>query len=140
MTVMDLDASRRRRYRLVPWLIRALVPAARSGSYLLFIAGEPVYAGRSDTDLRRRLLVHAHDNRADYFDFDQHLGARAAFLTECATFHAIVDTLENRIHPAAPARSGERCPFCRTISLATLSDRLISGIVKGTPDPRPNTN
>ena len=137
---MEPDAVRRRRYRLVPWLVRALVPAARPGSYLLFTAGEPVYAGRSDTDLRRRLLVHAHDNRADYFDFDQHFGAHAAFLTECATFHAVVDTLENRIHPAAPARSGERCPFCRADSLATLNDRLTAEILKEAAAPRPNTN
>lgn len=137
---MDHDTLGRRLYRLVPWLVRALVPAARPGSYLLFVAGEAVYAGRSDTDLRRRLLVHAHENRADYFDFDQHLGARAAFLTECATFHAVVDTLENRIHPASPAHSGERCPFCRADSFATLSDRLTSEVVKETVDPRPNTN
>jgi hypothetical protein len=131
--------GRPRIYRLVPWLVRATVPGERPGSYMLFAAGQAIYAGRSDTDLRRRLLHHARNRRGDYFDFDANARPHAAFVVECANYHA-VDDLQNRIHPAAPAASNERCPFCRTAALATLTDRLGSAIVvKETGSARPIT-
>ena len=117
----------RRAYRLVPWLVRALVPEATTGTYVLFAGGHTIYAGRSDTDLQRRLVEHARAQRGEYFDFDAHAHRRASFLTECATFHAMASALENRIHPASPASSGYSCPFCRQASVATIEGRLRPG-------------
>ncbi|GAB2646731.1 hypothetical protein GCM10009743_22980 [Kribbella swartbergensis] len=48
-----------RRYRLSPWLIRVIIPPATLGAYVLWDDSAPIYVGRSDTDLRRRLISHA---------------------------------------------------------------------------------
>ena len=130
-----------RLYRLAPWLVRAVVPDAVAGSYTLFSDATAVYTGRSDTDLRRRLLNHAHYRRAEYFDFDSHTGPHGAFLVECATYHAVGPGLRNRIHPGAPAGSGETCPFCRSTALATITGRLSpQNLLQETGAPRPITN
>jgi hypothetical protein len=105
-------------------LVRALIPHHLAGSYTLFDATGAVYAGRSDTDLRRRLITHARANRADYFDFDAHTGPAGAFLTECATYHAIGTGLQNTIHPAMPRGAADSCPFCHHTALDTIAARL----------------
>jgi hypothetical protein len=134
------ERVRRRAYRLVPWLVRALVPPSTPGTYVLFAGGHTTYTGRSDTDLQRRLVEHARALRGEFFDFDAHAHRRAAYLTECATFHAIDAGLENRIHPAAPAGSGDRCPFCRHVSSATIGERLQpEDFLQEIPDWRPIT-
>lgn len=117
---------RRRLYRLVPWLVRAVVPDGLPGNYTLFKGGTATYVGRSDTDLRRRLVGHARAERAEFFDFEPTSRVRAAFLTECASYHAITG-LRNVIHPATPSGSDERCPFCRETAIATLNERLQPG-------------
>ncbi|WP_308313242.1 GIY-YIG nuclease family protein [Streptomyces sp. CBG30] len=53
--------------------MRSLIPPQRIGTYVLY--GEDwsrQYVGRSDTDVRRRLLRHCSDRRADYFTYDVH--------------------------------------------------------------------
>lgn len=99
-------------------MVRALIPDRRAGAYLLYRGGRPAYAGRSDHNLRRRLLAHALDRRGDHFEYQMHRGPHAAFDLECALFHALGGGLENRIHPASPAGSAATCFICQSASAA----------------------
>jgi len=119
-----VDGIGRRAYRLAPWLVRALIPPGVTGTYVLLANGHAIYTGRSDTDLRRRLVEHARAGRGEFFDFDAHAHRRAAFVTECAAYHALGAGLENRIHPASPAGTGDDCPFCPATIAATIGGRL----------------
>lgn len=110
--------------RLLPWVVRAVVPPAQIGTYALHRDGTVIYVGRSH-DLRRRLIEHADANRADFFTFDVHDTPLEAFKIESAFYHALKDTITNHIHPAAvPGQSGVACPFCRVITLAILTQRI----------------
>lgn len=104
---------RERAYALTSWMVRALIPEARIGSYVLIDSGEPVYVGRSDTCLRRRLLQHAHRQRAEYFAYNVHHTRIQAYTMECALYHALTPQIRNRIHPDSPDRAVVRCSFCR---------------------------
>lgn len=119
----------RRAYRLRPWLVRALIPARRTGSYVLFAGNRATYAGRSDTDLSRRLVGHARAGSADYFDFDVHPTRERAFIAECAIFHLLVGTAHARnvLHPATPAGSDIFCPFCTDDPELRARLRLVVG-------------
>jgi hypothetical protein len=128
-----------RMYRLTPWLVRALVPAQRVGSYLLYSPAEPSYVGRSDVCLRRRLLRHAYDRRAEYFAFDTHWSQVHAYTMECAVFHALRPQLSNLIHPDAPNHLEIHCPFCRDQwALPRLSRPLGHPTERFVPNPRSN--
>jgi hypothetical protein len=119
---------RRRLYRLSPWLIRALIPAAHIGTYALFKYASKgiklIYIGRSDTCLRRRLISHAQRNRAEYFDYDIQWTPQKAFIAECAAYHALAHTTTNVIHPASPRRLAMRCPFCQGVFDQIRQNRL----------------
>ncbi len=107
------------------WLVRLLIPSGLCGSYTLFsAAGSPTYTGRSDSDLRERLLTHAADARGDYFRFDIHSSAEQAYLAECSAYHAWGPSLENAIHPARPGGSCVQCPFCRPTLLSAFANRI----------------
>jgi hypothetical protein len=103
---------RRRLYLLHPWLVRVLIPERRAGAYMLYTAGRPVYAGRSDRDLQGRLITHACSERADYFGYEVYPDAERAYDMECALFHMLVPNLVNRVHPAAPAATERQCFIC----------------------------
>jgi len=109
--------------RLVPWLVRTLVPDRYIGTYALHQHGDVIYVGRSD-DLRRRLIVHAEDRRADFFTYDVHKSSLHAFEVESALYHILADSVTNQIHPAAPKRSGATCPFCRATAVASMTERI----------------
>lgn len=116
--------TRVRAFRLLPWLIRAVIPHGRIGSYVLFIRAEPAYVGRSDTDLRRRLLEHAASRRGDFFTYDVHGCPLHAYQSECSLFHNLAGRITNSIHPSAPAFSHVRCDFCGSQLPRVLSGRL----------------
>lgn len=109
---MNPGTSGERLYRLRPWLVRIMLPPEVTGSYLL-VAEDVRYVGRSDTDLRRRLLAHAAEGRGDYFAYTVHADARRAYEAECAAYHALKGTTGNLIHPAAPSGQYVPCPFCK---------------------------
>jgi hypothetical protein len=117
-----LEASLRP-LRLVPWLVRTLVPERYVGTYALHQDGDVVYVGRSD-DLRSRLIVHAENRRADFFTYDVHKSSLHAFEVESALYHILSGSITNRIHPAAPKKSGATCPFCRAAALESLAERI----------------
>ncbi len=104
---------RPRPMRLRPWLVRALVPPQRIGTYVLYTAtGRPAYIGRSDTDIRRRLLQHCTGRRGAYFTYDVHHSVTAAYDVECALFHLLAPHLANRMHPDRPDFHPTPCVFC----------------------------
>lgn len=109
-----------RAWLLVPWAIRLVVPERSIGVYLLgsvSLASSafcPAYVGRSDIDLRRRLLRHGTTPLDTYFRVRRCASRQAAFFAECFLFHALRGTpqLRNALHPAAPDGSGLDCPYC----------------------------
>lgn len=120
------EHPQRRLYRLSPWLVRALIPVDYIGTYSLyrFREKEPIYVGRSDTCLRNRLLRHAHTKRADYFDYDIQWTLEKCFIAECSAYHALLDKIDNLIHPAPPKRLQIKCPFCRSTFGQVRNNRL----------------
>lgn len=112
--------SAQRPLRLRPWLISAVLPPKRIGTYRLHRYGCVVYVGRSDTDLRRRLIQHADANRADFFTYDVHWTSEQAYVMECALFHNAFGEAKNKIHPATPAHQALSCPFCLGLTGARL--------------------
>lgn len=104
---------RPRALRLRSWLVRALIPPHRIGTYVLYTAdGKPTYIGRSDTDIRRRLLQHCTDRHGDYFTYDVYPSAISAYDVECALFHLLTPQVSNRIHPDRPDFHPIPCTFC----------------------------
>lgn len=96
------------------------------GSYILYRATFPIYVGRSDTDLRRRLLQQAGPGTAEYFGYDAHPSPSHAYRAECSLFHAADGPLVNRIHPDAPDHLGVDCSFCSTGLHEVLDNRLVA--------------
>lgn len=108
-----------RAWQLSPWAVRVLIPPAVIGAYLLgepSLAGRFVfqYVGRSDTDLRRRLLEHWKLGTALYFRAIPCRDAAEAFKTECFLWHALKDDLplRNVLHPDSPNGRESHCPYC----------------------------
>lgn len=108
-----------RRYALKPWLIRALLPESIIGTYVLWSPTAPVYVGRSDTSLRRRLIEHAGVWPDIFFTYDIAFSAQDAYAMECSLFHALGDHTSNIDHPQRraagdpPSRSAStRCTSC----------------------------
>ncbi len=87
-------------------MICAVIPPKTKGAYVLFTVGlngalQCIYVGRSDTDLRRRLLHHPHDH-ATHFVFEPRLTAEQAYHAECRAYRRFRPSL-NRIAPGEPA-------------------------------------
>ena len=105
-----------RAWLLTPAVVSMLVPSA-PGVYVLGQARSgfiPVYAGRSDTNLRRRLWAHARMGVATHFTWRLCSDAREAFLQECILYHLLREThvIGNQRHPDAPAHRNTSCPLC----------------------------
>ena len=106
-----------RAWLLTPSVVSLLVPSA-PGVYILGQARPaftPIYAGRSDIDLRRRLAVHARRGLATHFTWRLCNDSREAFLQECVLYHLLREThvLENQRHPDARDRRNTGCPLCQ---------------------------
>jgi predicted GIY-YIG superfamily endonuclease len=117
-------------YRLRPWLVRALIPPALIGTYVLYRDRKPIYVGRSDRDLQQRLLQHAATIRGDYFTYDVHPNPMTAFDVECSLFHALADEVTNLIHPDRPNHQEATCLFCFDTLADIRQSRLSSRSVE----------
>ena len=101
--------------KLVASVVRHTVPAGIVGAYSLGsnTSTTPQYVGRSDTDLRRRLLQHSVKGRFDWFIATPTKDSYSAFYLECRSWHSLMRSpLTNRIHPAMPIGNAVMCPFC----------------------------
>lgn len=110
-----------------PWVLRIVLPSKLIGTYTLYKRGSsgitPIYVGRSDTDLLRRLVSHPYQDIATHFHLDIHESPEQAFIVECSLFHMYEQMVINKIHPAVPRNSTLRCPFCQTMKIA-LDQRI----------------
>ena len=66
-----------------------LLPIGVVGAYLLFADTEPIYAGRSDSCLRRRLLRHPPNNQASHVLWEACRTAYHAYCLEAFWFHKL---------------------------------------------------
>ncbi|MBD2211535.1 hypothetical protein H6G27_16925 [Nostoc linckia FACHB-104] len=112
----------------MPEVIRTDVEPCRPGVYVLgnecsgFMAH---YIGRSDKCLQTRLLNHNYLYQFSYFIFRYASNPREAFYLECQLWHYYADLkhMYNKIHPASPADSAEKCPYCQfSEAMVTLFD------------------
>lgn len=69
------------------------------------------YVGRSDINLKRRLLQHAARGAYQFFSIEETETIFEAFQLECREWHRI-EGLDNKIHPDAPSRLPYVCPYC----------------------------
>jgi hypothetical protein len=83
------------------------------GVYILAdTVGFPRYVGRSDTNVRDRLLKHADSGAHRYFLVEHYRSSEAAFFRESNLYHYYRSQIENEIHPAIPRNCGDACPKC----------------------------
>ena len=75
-----------------------------------------LYIGRSDKDLKKRLISHL-DDKEQYKDFKfiKQNTIQNAYLCECKNYHDFggdKGSLVNNNHPAKPETLAIRCPYC----------------------------
>ncbi len=112
------------------------LPTGTAGAYVLlrYYPNDaiPIYVGRSDTCLRRRLIRHPLRGLASHFLVAPTRNLEQAFAVESHWYHQYRSEgfpVMNRIHPASPAGTGRRCPFCPDGATARALDRAF-------PNPR----
>ncbi|MGW3031196.1 hypothetical protein ACWDCB_08160 [Streptomyces sp. NPDC001178] len=95
------------------------IPTGTIGAYLLLRHEQqqttPLYVGRSDTCLRRRLTRHPLRGHATHFVAAPTANSQQAYAIESAWYHRYLSKgvpIINQIHPASPARTGRCCPYC----------------------------
>ena len=107
---------------LTPNNVSQNVERQSKGSYQLgFIdpGGDflPLYPGRSDTDVRRRLLEHARAAIFTHFRFFPTRRVKEAYLRECRDYHLLREQgITNIIHPRRPRHLHYECPFCKGVN------------------------
>ena len=102
-------------YELDAEVIKNVVGRRRVGVYFL---GQQLndelcvqYVGRSDTDLKRRLLQHARAGQYPRFAVCPTKTIWDAYRLECREWHRFAH-LFNRIHPDSPKILPYLCPYC----------------------------
>ena len=96
-----------------PAWMRSMLAPDLAGVYVLIEGDKPIYVGRSDTCLLRRLVAHEHRVRSSHVVWALRPDPVHAYLAECHWYHRLGgrEMLINERHPASP-RPGVRCPFC----------------------------
>lgn len=95
--------------------IWTVVPNAQPGAYVLSRDGKHAnFIGRSDEDVRSRLLDHAGLDGYVYFWYTYASSAREAFNLESLLFHQYGEglLLDNWRHPERAPGTTWRCPAC----------------------------
>ena len=113
-----------RRYRLSPWIVRALIPPTVIGVYVLWSPTAPVYVGRSDTSLRRRLLEHSRSWPDIFFTYDVAFSPEDAYRMECCLFHALGDHTTNIDHPQRVSIDQTGCDSACSRVTRAISSRV----------------
>lgn len=114
--------------KLVRAQVVTSIPQGAIGTYFLGKANNPLplYVGRSDRGLRRRLLQHVARGKFDWFMANITESTRQAYYLECRGWHSLRDWgIKNLIHPAAPGGLPMGCPFCSFVR--SMSDIRYNG-------------
>lgn len=95
--------------------INDTVTKTSAGNYALgYVDGNTFivqYVGRSDSDVKERLLQHIGE-RYEAFKFSYATSPKAVFEKECKNYHDF-NPRDNEIHPDRPSNSTSwKCPFC----------------------------
>lgn len=105
-------------YDLTNVKIDELISNSRVGNYALGIINQKTnkfvvkYVGRSETDLNARLKQHV--GRHPKFKFSFATSPQEAYEKVCRNFDDFggIKKLGNNIHPAPPAETEWKCPYC----------------------------
>lgn len=119
-----LDRPKQLAFAANPPAIRAFIPAATAGVYMLLRDGEAFYVGRSDSCVQSRLAGHALLGQASHVAWEPCASPLHAYRLESALFHALAPALVNRIHPARPVGWVHQCPFCGTRDCQALAHAM----------------
>lgn len=110
--------------------VKEVVTRTSSGNYALGYVNNSSfyvkYVGRSDSDVKSRLLAWANTEYSglvfgvkktkDYthFEYSLAISPKAAFEKECKNYHDFGEDkkLDNKNHPQRPDNTAWKCPFC----------------------------
>lgn len=112
-----------------PAWIRVLVPKGYAGAYLLLQGHTPIYVGRSDCCLRRRLCQHEKLAEASHLVWEPCHDPLRAFYLEAFWYDQLnhLPSMRNQIHPARPDGRDEPCPFC------SVNAQAVKGVLPAWP-------
>lgn len=117
-------------FELKQAVVKDLVTKRTVGTYRLGVLNsgcfEIGYFGRSDKDLRRRLLEHTREASFTHFSFDISETLFEAFRKECRDWHLVKDSCKNCMHPGAPMRLPYLCPYCLAKKVFNFKRRLMN--------------
>ena len=107
-------------YDLTEQKIEETITKKSAGNYALGYMNDKtfivLYVGRSDSDLKERLLSWVgKDSKYKQFKYSYAETIKEAFLKECNNFHDFgeVEKLDNEIHPDRPDNTNWNCPRCK---------------------------
>ncbi len=72
----------------------------------------PRYVGRSDDNVRGRLLKWVGSRKYSLFSVEHIRNPVEAFLRECGLYHYYRNQLDNKVHPGRPRGCRDKCPKC----------------------------
>jgi hypothetical protein len=110
---LDMKGS----YELTAEEVERIVDDGRIGNYALghrsseeksFIVD---YVGRSDSDVKSRLLYWVENSKRPRFKYSYASSAKEAFEKECCNYHDFSPS-DNDIHPDKPKDKNYKCPVC----------------------------
>ncbi len=82
------------------------------GVYILSKDGKkPYYVGRSDNNLKVRILQSAKERKCSYFWAKETSSPMQAYKLECKYYHKYEEIVVNEIHPDVPDGTNWRCPI-----------------------------
>ena len=103
-------------YELNSATISAVVTRTSPGNYALGTKNDTgafavYYVGRSDTDVRGRLISWVGNTKRPLFKFSYSTSPKAAFEKECENYHDFKPS-DNNQHPGRPTNTNWKCPKC----------------------------
>ena len=106
-------------YMLDSKTVNVTITKTSAGNYALGYTKDKTfyvkYVGRSDSDLKARLLSHVSSGRYKEFKYSYATSPKAAFEKECQNFHDFggIEKLDNDMHPDLPDNSKNwKFPVC----------------------------